>query len=193
MTLRKMYLVLAEQYEHNRPQPQPSIQLPPPPPVTTRPSVKTKRVAKKMKKNGTHHPHNKRVALRTKLLEADIKETDLIHRFADFLRKVLPQSKLQMAPQQHPLTETRRKFEMLDIAETPQRSPIAQQTEPPSVCDASTIYEILKRRLISSGGNDGETSYGDDLRGAYEVSSPYPSKLRFLTNSTISDETAIRL
>ena len=77
-------------------------------------------------KNVTHH-HYKLVALRTKLLKADINETELIHRFADFLRKVLPQSAPQREPQ-HPLTETRPKIEMLDIAETLQRSPIAQQT-----------------------------------------------------------------
>ena len=161
MTLRKMYLVPAEQYEHSHPQSQPLPQSPRPP-VKSRPSIKTKRVAKKMKKNVTPHPHDKWVALRTKLLEVHIKETDLIHRFTDFLRKVLPQAAPQKTPQQRPLTETHHKIEMLDIAETPQRSPIVTQTEPPSVDEASASYEVSKRRLISSGSDDGETSYGDD-------------------------------
>ena len=139
-----------------RPQPQP------PPPVKTRPSVKTKRVTKEIKNNVTTHPHDKWVALRTKLLDADIKETDFIHKFADFLHIVLSQAAPQKEPQQRPLTETRPTIEMLDIAETPQRSLIVTQAEPPSVDEESASYEVSKRRLISSGRDDGEKSYGDD-------------------------------
>ena len=50
-----MYLVTAEHYEHSHPQSQSLTS----PPVKTRPSVKTKRVAKKMKKNDTKDPHDK--------------------------------------------------------------------------------------------------------------------------------------
>ena len=129
-------------------------------------------------KNVTQHTHDKWLALRTKLLEADIKETDLIHRIAEFLRKILRQSAPQKTPHQHPQTETHPKIEMLNIAETPQLSLIATQTEPSFVDEASTSYEVSKRRLKSS---DGETSYGDnDVRGVYEVSSPYLNKMRLL-------------
>ena len=118
-----MYLVPADQYEHSPPQPQPPPPSPPPTPVKTRSSVKTKCVAKKIKKkNITQHPHDKCVALCIKLLEADIKETDLIHRFADFPHKVLPQAAHQTTPQRHPPTEPRPKIEMVDIAATPQLS-----------------------------------------------------------------------
>ena len=80
-----------------------------------------------------------------------------------------------------PLNETHPKIEILDIAETPHRSPIVTQTEPPSEDEASASYEVSKRRLSSSGSDDGETSYGDDdVRGAYEVSSPYLKKMRFI-------------
>ena len=41
--------------------------------------------------------------------------------------------------------------------------------------EASTSYEVSKRRL--SSGN-AETSY-DDVRGFYEVVSPYLNKMRF--------------
>ena len=47
------------------------------------------------------------------------------------------------APLIHPKTET------FDIAETPRPSAIDQQTEPPSVGEASTSYEVSKRRLSS--------------------------------------------
>ena len=70
---------------------------------------------------------------------------------------------------------------MLDIAETPQRSPIATQMGPPSVDEARASYELSKRRLSSSGRDTGETSYGDnDMRVVYEVSSTCLIKLRFL-------------
>ena len=93
MTLLKIYLVPAGDYERSRTQTQPQ----PPPPVKPRPNVKTKRVANRGKTN-KQHPHDRWVALRTKLLGADINESDLIHRFADFLRKVLPQPAPQKAP-----------------------------------------------------------------------------------------------
>ena len=99
-----------------------------------------------------------------------MKESDLISRFADFLRKVLPQPTPPEAPLIHP------KFETFDIAETPQRSAIFQQTELPSVGEASTSYDVSKCRL-SSG--DAETS-DNDVRGFYEVVSPYLNKMRFL-------------
>ncbi len=75
-------------------------------------------------------------------------ESDLISRFSDFLRKVLPQPTHPEEPLIHP------KFETFDLAETPQRSALVQQTELPSVGEASTSYEVSKRRL-SSG--DAET------------------------------------
>ena len=171
-----MYLVTAEHYEHSQPQSQSLTS----PPVKTRPIVKTKRVAKKMKKYVTKDPHDKWVSLHTKLLEADIKETDLIHRFADFLRKILPQSALQKTPRHRPQFETRPKSEMCDIAETPQRSPTAQQTGPSSVGDERASYEVSKNRL-SSSSYDVEKSDGDaEVRGVYEVSSPYLNKMLFL-------------
>ena len=145
--------------------------------MKSHPSVKTKRVAKKG--INAKHPHDKRVALRTKPLVADIKETELIYRFAVFLRKVLPQSAHQKTPQHRPQTDTRPKLKMLDIAETPLRSPIVQQTELPSVGEASASYEVSKGRL-SSSSDDVETSDGDDVRGACEVSGPYLTKMRFL-------------
>ena len=83
MTLRMMYLVQAEHFQQSSSATQ---LLPQPPPKKTRPSIKTKRVAFKNVK----HSHDKWVALRTKLLEADIEETELIRKFAEFLRKVLP-------------------------------------------------------------------------------------------------------
>ena len=116
-----------------------------------------------------------------KLLEADIKETDLIRKFADFLRKVLQQTVRQKALQQRPLTETLPKIEMLDTAETPQRSSIATQTGSSSVDEASASYDVSERRLSISGSDYVETTYGDDdVLGAYEVSSPYLNKMRFL-------------
>ena len=81
MTLRKMYLVPAAAYDAR-----PLRSQPPPQP----PPVKTKRAAKRGGRTASWHPHDKWVALRTKVLEADINEADLMHRFADFLRKVLP-------------------------------------------------------------------------------------------------------
>ena len=172
MALRKMYLVQAERYDHSRPPSQP-------PPVKSRPGVKTKRVAKKGKP-GKQHPHYKWVALRTKLLEADINDSDLINRIVDFLHKVLPQPVPHKATQCHLPTESRPKIKMLDIAETPQRSPIAQRPEVPSVDEASGSYEVSKRPP-RSGREDAETSvYDDDVRGLYEVSIPYLNNMRFL-------------
>ncbi len=161
MTLRKMYLVPAEHYERGRPQP-------PRPPMKSRPSVKTKRAAKR---NVKQHSHDKWVALRTKLMESNMKESD-ISRFVDFLRKVLPQ------PTTHEATPIHPKIETFDIAETPQRSAIVQQTEPLSVGEESTSYEVSIRRLNSG---DAETYNDDDVRGFYEVAIPYLNKMRFLS------------
>ena len=94
MTLRKMYLLPAEHFEHSSPQTQP---LPQPPNKKTHPSIKTIRVAKKIDKQ---HSHDKCIALRTKMLESDIKETELIRKFAEFLRKLLPQFAHKKTPQQ---------------------------------------------------------------------------------------------
>ena len=71
MTLRKMYLVPANDYDARRlhsKRPPPPVKLPPPPQP-----VKTKRVTKR-RKTASQHPYDKWVALRTKLLEADIKK-----------------------------------------------------------------------------------------------------------------------
>ena len=47
--------------------------------------------------------------------------------------------------------------------------------------EGSASYEVSKHRLSSSSSHDFETSYGDDdVRGVYEVSSPYLKKMRFL-------------
>ena len=158
-----MYLVPAEHFEHRRPKSQtlPQPPPPPPPPLKSRPSVKSKSVTKKMKKNVTLHPHGKWVALRTKLLEADVKELELISRFADFLREVLPQFRTR----RHSTNETRPKIETLGIAETPQRSPIATQTEPPFVREVSAIYEVSNRRLSSSSDDVEPSDDDDDKRG----------------------------
>ena len=63
---------------------------------------------------------------------ADIKETELIHRFADFLRKVLLQLAPQKKPQRHPSAEQRSKIETVEETETPQHSLVAQRPEPTS-------------------------------------------------------------
>ena len=97
----------------------PLLQPPPPPPVKPHPGVKTKRVAKRAN-TYKHHPHDKWVALGTKLLETDINESDLIRRFVEFLHKVLPQPTQKTTPQHHPPTEPRPKIEKLDIVVTPQ-------------------------------------------------------------------------
>ena len=99
-----------------------------------------------------------------------MKESDLRSRFADFLLKVLPQPTPPEAPHFHP------QFETFNIAETPQRSTIFQQTELPSVGEASTSYEVSKRQLSSGAA---ETS-DDDVRWFYEGVSPYLKKMRFL-------------
>ena len=107
-----MYLVPAEHFEHNRPQTQPLPQSLPPS-MKSHPSVKTKRVAKK--KNIKQHSHDTWVALRTKMLASDTEETELIRRFADFLRKVLPQFAPQKKQQHHPKIGNRPEIEMLNI------------------------------------------------------------------------------
>ena len=81
MTLLKMYLVPAAAYDARRPRSQPPPQTPP---------VKTKRATKISGRTASQHPHDNWGALRKKLLEADFTEADLMHPFAEFLRKVLP-------------------------------------------------------------------------------------------------------
>ena len=66
---------------------------------------------------------------------ADIKETELIHRFADFLRKVLLQLAPQKKPQRHPSAEQRSKIE----TETPQHSLVAQRPEPTSAVTSLAV------------------------------------------------------
>ena len=82
MTLRIMYLVPAAAYEDDRLRSQPQPQPPP---------VKTKAVTKRSGRSASQHSHDKWVGLRTKLLEADVTEAELMHRFVDFQPKVLPQ------------------------------------------------------------------------------------------------------
>ena len=65
--------------------------------------------------NVKQHSHDKLVALRPNMVEADIEETELIGVFADILRKVLPQSRPQNTPQHHPKIEHIPKIEMLAI------------------------------------------------------------------------------
>ena len=167
MTLRKMYLVTAADYDASRLQ---SKTPPPPQPM------KTKRVTKR-RKTASQHPHDKWVALRTKQLEDDIKETELIHRFADFLSKLLPQPAPQKTPQRQTSAEQHHKIETVETAETPQHSLVAQRPEPPSVV---TIYDLSKRRP-SSCSDAAKTSGSDDnLGGVYEVSIPYLNTVRFL-------------
>ena len=86
MTLRKMYLFTAEHFQQSLP---PTQSVPQSPLKKTGSSVKTKRVAKK---NVKQHSHDKWGALCTTMLEPDLKETELIRRFGDFLHKLLPQS-----------------------------------------------------------------------------------------------------
>ena len=130
----------------------------------------TKHAAKRSGKTASQHPHDKWVALRTKLLEADITEADLIHRFADFLRKVLPRPP-------PPEAEQRPKIDTVEIGDTPQQTLVTQRPEPPT---ASTSYEVTKRRA-SSDSAAVETSDSDDaVQDAYAVSSPYLDSVRFL-------------
>ena len=111
------------------------------------------------------------------MLEANINEADLIHRLADFPRKVLPEPAHTKAPQRLPSAVQRPKIETAETAETPQHILVARRSDPPS---ASTSYEVSKRRG-SSGSDAAETSDSDDAeQGAYEVSSPYLNTLCFL-------------
>lgn len=108
-------------------------------------------------------------------MEADITESDLIHSFADFLRKVLT----EVAPQSHCTHQLRPNLEIVFIVKTLKRSLIAQQPDLPSVGVASTSYE-LKKFWHNNGSEDDETSGLDDARAVYEGSSPYLSNMRFL-------------
>ena len=111
------------------------------------------------------------------MLETNIEETELIRTFAEILRKVLPQSTPQKIPQHNPNLENLSKIEMLDIEEKPSRSAIAKQ-ELPSMGEISVNYEAPKHRISCSG--DAETIDDDDVRRIYEITSPYPSNMRFL-------------
>ena len=69
---------------------------------------------------------------------------------------------------------------MVDRAETPQRSLMAQRPESPSAGEAGTSNEVSNRRP-SSGSEDAETSHpDDDGRDVYEVWSPYLNNMQFL-------------
>ena len=149
MTLRKMYLVPAAAYDARRLR---SQALPKPPPVTT------KRATKRSGRTASQHPHEKWLAVRKKLLEADITEADLMHSFAEILRKVLPHLPSREAEKSPPTVDQRPKIETVVLAESPRRTLVAQQPEPPS---ASTSYEESSRRAIS-GSAAAETYVSDD-------------------------------
>ena len=117
------------------------------------------------------------MALRTKLLEADITEADLMNRFAELPRKVLQHPPSPEAKQRPPTMEQRNKIQTVDLAESPLQMLVAQRPEPPS---ASTSYEEWKRRA-SSGSVAAETSDSNEAeQGVYEGSSPYLNRVRFL-------------
>ena len=108
---------------------------------------------------------------------ADITEADLMHRFADFLRKVLPQSAPRRAGNVSPTVEQRPKVGTVELGETLRQTLVAQRQEPPS---ASISYEESKRRA-SSGSAAAETSDSNDAElGAYGVPSPYLDSVCFL-------------
>ena len=69
---------------------------------------------------------------------------------------------------------------MLDVEGMPPRNAIATQRELPSTGEMSASYETPKRRI--SSGDDGETTDDDhdDVRGFYEIASPYLNNMRFL-------------
>ena len=73
---------------------------------------------------------------------------------------------------------------MLYIKGMPPRSAIATQTEPPSTDEMSDSYETPKRRISSSGDDetkdDNDYDIYDDVRGVYEIASPYLNNMRFL-------------
>ena len=163
-----MYLVPAAAYDASRPRSQPPPQPPP---------VKTRLAAKRSGRTASQHPLDKWVALRRNLLEADITEADLMHRFAEFLRKVLPCPPSPVAEQRPPKVEQHPKMEKVALADTPQQTLVTQRPEPPS---ASTSYEVTKRR--PSGDSAAvETSDSDDaVQEAYAVSSPYLDSVLFL-------------
>ena len=81
-----------------------------------------------------------------------------MHRFAEFLRKVLPQLTPPMAGQRLPTVEQHPKIEMVELAETPRQTLVVKRPEPPS---ASASYEESKRRA-SVGSAAPETSDSDD-------------------------------
>ena len=134
MTLRKMYLVPAADDDNSSPYTQPP---PPPPQEKRRPRVRKGRAAKR-ERTDNRHPHDKCVALHRKLVEAGINESEIIHRLADFLRKVLPPPAIQKTPQRQLSAEQRPKRETVEIALKPQHSLVAQRPEPPFADVAST-------------------------------------------------------
>ena len=101
MTLRMMYLFPSEHFQQSSPQIERCRSYH----ISKHALIKIKRVTKMKVKQ---HSHDKWVELRTKMLEAGMKETEIIHRFDDFLRKLLPQSTPQKTPQHLPKIKHRR-------------------------------------------------------------------------------------
>ena len=83
----------------------------------------------------------------------------------------------------------------------PQASQIsakATQTKLPSTVSTgqiTDIYETTKRRGSNNDDDTYETTddVDDDVRGFYEIGSPYLTTDHFSMHSTVSEETAIRL
>ena len=61
-----------------------------------------------------------------------------MHRFVEFLRKVLPRPPSLEAEQRLPQVEQRPKIETVELADMPRQPPVA-----------ITSYEVTKRRAIS--------------------------------------------
>ena len=92
-----------------------------------------------------------------------------------------------MTPQHHP------KIDTLDIAETPQRSAIAKQTELASMGEMRASYVAPKRRLCSRGEVETTDDDDDDVRGFYEIASLSLSNMLFLDEQYSIEERAIHL
>jgi hypothetical protein len=89
-------------------------------------TVKTKRVVKR--KNRKYiYPHDKLIALRTKMREANLREKELVRKMAGFLRKVLPD-----------YTAERQTKNAVQESDTPVEIPIAVTPKRAS-SDAETI------------------------------------------------------
>jgi hypothetical protein len=66
--------------------------------------------------NKSRQTHNRYVALHTRLSEADVRESDLIHKIADFLRKVLPDGMTSTSTYQKEKAPAKEpKFETIDL------------------------------------------------------------------------------